>query len=253
MPNPRDTRQRLVWVVVAVVAAHLALLWAIDPSRLLRPPITDYPSEVLVEVTLATQPSPPAPVAPPPVRLATPTTSTSPTATPKAQPIRLAPPPQPAPMPATVPAADAMAAPPEAAVSVPGPASASTHAPAATAASPPSTAAMNAASQPPRPAPVSPTPARIELPSSQAEYLNNPPPAYPRLSRRLGEQGTVVVRVLIGTNGLAEQAQIHTSSGHERLDQTAVTTVLAWRYVPGKRNGVAEAMWFNVPIQFVLE
>jgi protein TonB len=83
--------------------------------------------------------------------------------------------------------------------------------------------------------------------------LNNPPPAYPRLSKRLGEQGKVVLRVLIGTDGKAEQAQVLTSSGYERLDQTALATVLGWRYVPGKRNGVAEAMWFNVPIQFVLE
>jgi periplasmic protein TonB len=29
--------------------------------------------------------------------------------------------------------------------------------------------------------------------------------------------------------------------------------VLRWRYVPGKRNGVPEGMWFNVPISFVLE
>jgi protein TonB len=29
--------------------------------------------------------------------------------------------------------------------------------------------------------------------------------------------------------------------------------VRSWRYVPGKRNGTAEAMWFNVPINFVLE
>ena len=34
---------------------------------------------------------------------------------------------------------------------------------------------------------------------------------------------------------------------------TALATVLQWRYVPGKRGGVAEAMWFNVPINFVLE
>jgi protein TonB len=46
---------------------------------------------------------------------------------------------------------------------------------------------------------------------------------------------------------------VHTSSGFSRLDQTAVQTVLTWRYVPGTRNGVPEAMWFNIPIQFVLE
>ncbi|MEK9804483.1 MAG: energy transducer TonB, partial [Curvibacter sp.] len=84
-------------------------------------------------------------------------------------------------------------------------------------------------------------------------YLNNPRPAYPALSRRLGEQGKVVVRVLIGVDGTAQQAEIRTSSGYDRLDQAALATVRSWRYMPGKRNGVAEAMWFNVPINFVLE
>ena len=98
-----------------------------------------------------------------------------------------------------------------------------------------------------------PAPPRLELPSSDAAYLNNPKPPYPVLSKRLGEQGKVVVRVLIGTDGTAQQAEIRTSSGYDRLDQAALTTVLKWRYVPGKRGGVAEAMWFNVPINFVLE
>ena len=61
------------------------------------------------------------------------------------------------------------------------------------------------------------------------------------------------MRVLIEADGTASKAEIRTSSGYERLDQTALQTVLRWRYVPGKRNGVAEAMWFNVPINFVLE
>ena len=93
----------------------------------------------------------------------------------------------------------------------------------------------------------------MELPSSSAAYLNNPRPPYPSLSKRLGEQGKVVVRVLIEANGTASKAEVRASSGFERLDQTAVQTVLRWRYVPGKRNGVAEAMWFDVPINFVLQ
>jgi protein TonB len=93
----------------------------------------------------------------------------------------------------------------------------------------------------------------VELPSSSADYLNNPRPPYPALSKRMGEQGKVVVRVFIETNGTASKAEVRTSSGFDRLDQTAVQTVLRWRYVPGKRNGVAEAMWFNIPINFVLE
>lgn len=98
-----------------------------------------------------------------------------------------------------------------------------------------------------------PAPARVELPSSDADYLQNPKPAYPSLSKRLGEQGKVVVRVLIGVDGTAQKAEIKQSSGFERLDQAALGTVLRWRYVPGKRAGMPEAMWFNVPINFVLE
>jgi protein TonB len=103
-------------------------------------------------------------------------------------------------------------------------------------------------------APVAPPPPpKVELPSSDAAYLQNPKPSYPSLSKRLGEQGKVIIRVLIGVDGLAQKTEIRQSSGFDRLDQAALTTVQRWRYVPGKRNGVAEAMWFNVPVNFVLE
>lgn len=91
------------------------------------------------------------------------------------------------------------------------------------------------------------------MPNASASYLNNPKPPYPALSKRLGEEGKVVVRAWIDTNGTATQAEIKTSSGYDRLDQTALQTVLNWRYVPGKRAGVPEAMWFNIPLNFVLE
>ncbi|TNF59280.1 MAG: energy transducer TonB, partial [Burkholderiales bacterium] len=71
--------------------------------------------------------------------------------------------------------------------------------------------------------------------------------------RRLGEQGRVVVRALIGVDGTATRAEIRSSSGHDRLDQAALQTVLRWRYVPGQRSGRPEAMWFDIPISFVLE
>lgn len=106
-------------------------------------------------------------------------------------------------------------------------------------------------------APVLATPAppapQVELPSSDADYLQNAKPAYPAHSRRLGEQGKVIVRVLIGADGVAQKAEIRTSSGFERLDQSALATVQRWRYVPGKRAGVVEAMWFSIPVNFVLE
>ncbi len=98
-----------------------------------------------------------------------------------------------------------------------------------------------------------PAPPKLEMPSTDADYLNNPKPPYPPLSKRMGEQGKVVIRTLIGADGLAQEATIHQSSGFDRLDQAALATARKWRYVPGKRAGVAEAMWFNVPFTFVLE
>ncbi len=108
------------------------------------------------------------------------------------------------------------------------------------------------AAAPPSPAPA-PAPAKLELPSSDADYLQNPKPAYPPLSKRLGEQGKVVLRVLIGADGLPQKTELLKSSGYERLDQAAQATVMKWRFVPGKRGGVPETAWAQVPINFVLE
>jgi len=100
------------------------------------------------------------------------------------------------------------------------------------------------------PAPAS---VRVELPSSDADYLQNPRPPYPPASKRLNEQGTVIARVLIGADGVPQKAELRKSSGYDRLDQVALATVMKWRYVPGKRAGIAETMWFDVPISFLLE
>ena len=94
----------------------------------------------------------------------------------------------------------------------------------------------------------------VVQPSADAAYLRNPPPDYPSMSRLRHESGTVVVRVLIGLDGRAQAAQIEESSGYARLDDAALTTARdRWRYRPGTHGGVPEAMWFNVPIRFVLQ
>ncbi|TAG77772.1 MAG: energy transducer TonB [Burkholderiales bacterium] len=104
----------------------------------------------------------------------------------------------------------------------------------------------NAPSAPP------PAPPRIELPSSNADYLNNPAPPYPAQSKRLGEQGKLLLHVFVSATGAAEKVEIRQSSGFERLDQIALETVKKWKFVPGKRNGNPEAMWVNVPLVFEL-
>ncbi|MDM0016545.1 energy transducer TonB [Variovorax sp. J22R187] len=117
---------------------------------------------------------------------------------------------------------------------------------------PPAPPAPPAPPEPPAPPPAPPAPPSVQLPSSNADYLQNPKPVYPAMSKRLGEQGKTIVRVLIGVDGLPKQASIRQSSGYERLDEAARTAVMGWRYVPGKRNGVVEPMEFNVPINWVL-
>ncbi|MDO4593557.1 MAG: energy transducer TonB, partial [Comamonadaceae bacterium] len=107
---------------------------------------------------------------------------------------------------------------------------------------------------PSAPAPAAPpSGGAVELPSSNAAYLNNPRPSYPSISRRMGEQGKVLLRVLVNANGLPEQIEIKESSGFDRLDRAALNAVQRWKFVPGKRNGVPEAMWNIVPVNFVLE
>jgi TonB family protein len=86
-----------------------------------------------------------------------------------------------------------------------------------------------------------------------AAYLNNPSPSYPAFSRKLGEQGKVLLDVYVNKDGLVEKANINQSSGFSRLDNAALNTVKKWRFVPAKKNGNIESSWVQVPINFVLE
>lgn len=92
-----------------------------------------------------------------------------------------------------------------------------------------------------------------EPPDPNAAYLNNPPPPYPLLSRRLGEQGTVLLTVWVDAQGAATEVRLARSSGHPRLDAAALQAVRGWRFVPGRRHQIAQPMWVNVPLVFRLD
>ncbi|WP_373271076.1 energy transducer TonB [Hydrogenophaga sp. IBVHS1] len=227
-PAPLDAMprrlNRRVAIVLSVLGLHVLAVWALQSGLLRRAMEIVIPVQVLAELIEPPQPvaepPPPAPVVAAPTP---PKPRPRPVPQPQPQPVAA---PEPMPLAPVVPVAPpAPPAPPEPIV---------------------------AAAPPPAP-PAPPAPPRIELPSSNADYLKNPPPPYPPMSKRLGEQGRVVVRAFIQLDGTASRAEVQRSSGFERLDQTAVQTVLRWRYVPGKRAGVPEAMWFNIPINFVLE
>jgi len=86
-----------------------------------------------------------------------------------------------------------------------------------------------------------------------ADYLSNPAPAYPPLSRRLGEEGKVVLRVHVEPNGRPSQIELKNTSGSPRLDQAARDAVWRWKFAPAKRGDEAIAAWVLVPIVFTLK
>ncbi len=92
----------------------------------------------------------------------------------------------------------------------------------------------------------------VVQPRFDADYLQNPAPVYPILSKRRREQGKVMLRVLVGVNGQPENIEIQKSSGFERLDAAALETVRHWKFVPARRGETAVAAWALVPISFSL-
>ena len=221
MPSFID-KHRIALIASAVLMFHVFAIWALQTGLLMRAVEVVVPVEVLAQIM-----EPPKPMAPksPPIDAPPPETVKKPVTKPEpvtqVAPTLLA-------VPDAVPTPNAPSIQP---IAQPAP-----YAPAV-----------------PVAAVTTPALAKITLPSSDADYLSNPKPTYPAMSKRLGEQGKVVVRVLIGADGLPQKSELRQSSGFDRLDDAALATVMKWRYVPGKRDGIAEAMWFNVPITFRLE
>ncbi len=92
-----------------------------------------------------------------------------------------------------------------------------------------------------------------EPPRFDAEYLHNPSPEYPALSRRRGEQGRVLLKVSVNAKGEAEKLLLDTSSGYELLDKAAMEAVKNWKFVPAKSSHQSVAGSVIVPIRFSLE
>lgn len=85
-----------------------------------------------------------------------------------------------------------------------------------------------------------------------ADYLRNPAPDYPSVSRRMREEGTVYLDVSVTAEGRAGDLRIRKSSGHARLDEAALGAVRQWRFVPARRGAEAVAAQVVVPVVFRL-
>ena len=215
-------------VLLHVILAFLFMLGLMEHS--ITPP--EAPP-VLVEF-MQTQPTPktsepqlakPIPSPPRPQPVATPEPTPQPT-------------PQPTPSKTVAPAVVAQAAP----APVPAPA----------APTPPAPARVEAPPAPP-PTPVVSAPSKTEVSIPASYSASNQKPTYPAMSKRLGEQGTVVLRVLVKADGSAGEVEVKSSSSYPRLDQAAVEAVKTWRFNSAKIDGKAIDEWYQVPIPFKLQ
>jgi protein TonB len=105
---------------------------------------------------------------------------------------------------------------------------------------------------PPPPPPAPKVEKVVTLPKADPRRPNSQPD-YPSASRRLGEEGSVVLLLLVKEDGKVGDAKVDSSSGHPRLDEAAVKEALRrWKFVPGTEDGKPKAMWHKVKVTFKL-
>jgi protein TonB len=105
---------------------------------------------------------------------------------------------------------------------------------------------------PPAPPPSPPAPIAtpvlpITPPETSADYANNPLPQYPAISRRMGEEGRLKVRVCVKVDGTVLSATVSKSCGSERLDRATVDALQQWRFKPAHRGDEPVAGCVTVP------
>jgi protein TonB len=79
-------------------------------------------------------------------------------------------------------------------------------------------------------------------------------PEYPPQSRRLGEQGSLVLQVMVDASGRVTDSKLVQSSGSQRLDQAALDGVKTnYRFFPGTVGGKPQPMWFTFKFTWKLQ
>lgn len=86
------------------------------------------------------------------------------------------------------------------------------------------------------------------------QAIYSPKPHYPLVSRRLKEQGLVVVKLCVNEQGAVGELGVAKSSGFQNLDQSALKALSQWRFTPATSNpNNLFAQCFQTPVQFTLE
>jgi periplasmic protein TonB len=97
----------------------------------------------------------------------------------------------------------------------------------------------------------SPTPPVPETANMQVSRRVDP--VYPAASRRAGEEGTGVFRVLVDPNGRPQDVSVVTSTGHPRLDEAAMVAIKKWSFKAAMQGGQAVQSYTKVQVKFELQ
>jgi len=109
---------------------------------------------------------------------------------------------------------------------------------------------------PPQEAPPPAAPAPVKQPVRVAPVVQAKscqPPEYPSASRRLGEQGTVMLNFLIDADGKVVESRVDSSSGVERLDEAARKALALCKFTPGTVDGKPEQSWHKLKYVWKLD
>lgn len=89
-------------------------------------------------------------------------------------------------------------------------------------------------------------------PTVNPAWGTRPPTVYPAVSRRLGEQGEVLLGLHVLADGRIGEVEVRRSSGHPRLDRAAIDAARRWRLLPASRDGQPVALWHEWLVAFRL-
>ncbi len=214
---------RNVFIAGSVLLFHALAIWALQTGLLMRAVEIIVPVEVLAQI----------------IDLPTPKT---------ALPVPTLTPPVPVKQAVTKPTPVTQTAPPILTVNEPAPAASAFVAP-----TPQPPAPIAPPSVPVAAVPAPAAPSKAPAPTCVEDYISQPKPPYPRLSKSLGEQGTSSIRVLFSPSGLPLKVELLSSSGFERLDKAAVDGAKSWRFVSCRNAAAATDHWEPAPVRFALE
>jgi len=91
-----------------------------------------------------------------------------------------------------------------------------------------------------------------QLPPSAVRYLVPPRPVMPRMSRRLGESGTVVLHITVDAQGRLKSVIVKKTSGFERLDQQAMLDMRGASFAPYLEQGQPVEWQADAGLQYEL-